>query len=100
MINRLRISIVFYVLAMVLLYVSKPPLMFMPDGSIKPFGTQGSVHGETTLFSFGMMSIAMSIITFFAFSVIDMTYSTGMSSINVPLRPQAWNNGLPAWNNY
>jgi hypothetical protein len=54
-----------------LLVVSKPGLMFQPNGDIKPFG----VGGEKTVFSFGVFIIVLAIISFYVFSLIDLIFS-------------------------
>ena len=66
--NRIIYSISFLVLTLALLYTSKPDFMFNEDGSIKPFGT----GKEKTIYSLGSVTMAITIISFFIFSFIDL----------------------------
>lgn len=70
--TRIIYSILFYVLLMVLIILAKPSVMFDADGNIKIFGT----GNEKTMFSFGVFSVIVAIISFYIFSMIDLIFST------------------------
>jgi hypothetical protein len=70
--NRTRGSVVAYVMLMVLLYASKPPLMFTEDGRMKAFSTAASPH--TSLLSFGVCAVLLAVLMFFAFSLLDLIF--------------------------
>ena len=70
--TRIIYSILFYVLLMVLIILAKPSVMFDNDGNIKIFGT-GS---DKTMFSFGVFSVIIAIISFYIFSMIDLIFSS------------------------
>jgi hypothetical protein len=67
---RVIYSLMFYVLIMTLLMVSKPDIMFMKDGTIKPFG----VGTQKTVFSFGVFTIVVAIASFYTFTLIDIIF--------------------------
>ena len=70
--TRIVYSILFYILLMVLIILAKPSVMFDNDGNIKIFGT----GDDKTLFSFGVFSVIVAIISFYIFSMIDLIFST------------------------
>jgi hypothetical protein len=53
-----------------LLFTSKPSVMFEPNGDFKPFG----VGTEKTLFSFGIFTTVLAIVSFYIFCIIDMLF--------------------------
>lgn len=66
--HRVIYSVLFYVLVVVLLLVSKPSIMFNEKGMIRPFGV-----GETkTIFSLGVFVVALSIFSYYTFALIDI----------------------------
>jgi hypothetical protein len=71
---RLVYSILFYVLIMILIFVSKPSLMFeknkVTDTMLKPFG----VGRDKTLFSFGVFAVVVAILSFYLFCSIDLVF--------------------------
>lgn len=71
--SRIVYSLLFYVLTILLLIVSKPSLMFTPDGDIRPFGVGGD---DRTIFSFGVFIIVLAIISFYIFSIIDLVFNS------------------------
>jgi hypothetical protein len=71
--SRVVYSILFYLLAILLLIVSKPSIIFKDNGDIRPFGVGGDE--DKTLFSFGVFAMILAIVSFYIFSVIDMIFS-------------------------
>lgn len=69
--TRILYSILFYVLLMVLIILAKPSVMFDNSGNIKIFGT----GNDKTMFSFGVFSVIIAIISFYIFSMIDLIFS-------------------------
>lgn len=69
--SRIIYSIIFYVLLMTLISITKPELMFTKTGDVIPFG----LKKHETLFSFGIFTIVASILTFYLFCVIDLIFS-------------------------
>lgn len=67
---RVIYSLMFYVLIMTLLLVSKPDLMFEKDGTIKAFG----VGSQKTVFSFGVFTVVVAIASFYTFTLIDIVF--------------------------
>lgn len=68
--QRVLYSILFYVLIICLIIVAKPSFVFDEQGMIKGFGI-----GDTkTLFSLGVFVVALSIISFYLFAVIDIVF--------------------------
>ena len=66
--SRVIYSVLFFVLLVMLLIVTKPSFAFAPDGSVKPFG----VGEGKTVFSLGTMVGCMAIICFYVFCLIDI----------------------------
>ena len=69
--SRIVYSIVFYVLLMVLITISKPSVIFEKDGSLKLFG----VGYDKTMFSFGVFSVVLAIVSFYVFCIIDLVFT-------------------------
>lgn len=69
--SRIVYSILFYVLTMILIIISKPRLIFEIDGSIKQFG----VGYDKTMFSLGVFSVVLAILSFYIFCIIDLVFS-------------------------
>ena len=68
--SRIVYSVVFYVLLMVLITISKPSVIFEKDGSLKLFG----VGYDKTMFSFGVFSVVLAIVSFYIFCIIDLVF--------------------------
>ena len=67
--QRVVYSLLFYSLALCLLIVAKPPLIF--DRETKeplPFG----VGEGKTLYSLGVITVALAVVSFYIFALIDM----------------------------
>lgn len=69
--TRVIYSVLFYVLLIVLMIVSKPSVMFEENGNIKPFG----IGDEKTMFSLGVFTVVLAIISFYLFCLIDLVFS-------------------------
>lgn len=69
--SRIVYALLFYILLIVLVIVSKPSVMFERDGSIKPFG----VGDDKTMFSLGVFSIVFAILSFYIFCLVDMIFT-------------------------
>lgn len=67
---RVVYSVLFYVLCILLVIVSKPSLVFQQDGSVKPFG----VGNEKTVFPLGVFVVVGAIVSFYLFTLIDIIY--------------------------
>lgn len=70
--TRIIYSILFYVLFMILIILAKPGIMFNKNGEIKGFGV---LDNEKTLFSFGVFTVIIAIISFYIFVMIDLIFS-------------------------
>lgn len=68
--SRIIYSILFYVLLMILIVITKPNIMFEDDGNIKSFG----IGDDKTMFSFGLFAILLAIISFYIFCMIDLIF--------------------------
>lgn len=69
--TRIVYSIVFYVLVMTLIVVSRPSVVFEKDGSLRPYG----VGMDKTMFSFGVFAVVMAVLSFYMFCVIDLIFN-------------------------
>jgi hypothetical protein len=56
---------------MILLHVNKPSFIFNKDGTIKEFGT----GNDKSVYSLGVVSSFIAIISFYIFSMIDLINS-------------------------
>lgn len=63
-------SILFYVLFMILLFIAKPSVMFEKNGEIKQFG----IGYDKTMFSFGVFTVVVAVLSFYIFCVIDIIF--------------------------
>lgn len=68
--HRVIYSTLFYVLVICLLIVSKPSFVFDDQGNMKHFG----VGNDKTIFSLGVFVVALSIVSFYVFAVIDFVF--------------------------
>lgn len=68
--TRLIYAVVFFVLLCLLLYTSKPPVIFDHNGELRPFG----VGTQKTMFSFGVFTVVLAIISFYFFCIIDIIF--------------------------
>lgn len=67
---RIFYSLVFYVLVMLAIMITKPHPMFDTDGQVRGFGVQP----PDTLFTLGVVTILVAIIGFYVFAFIDIMF--------------------------
>lgn len=70
---RVFYSSAFFVLVMTLIIFMKPSSIFLPDGSLRPFGASGQNH---TLMSIGVIVVLSALISLFLFAWIDLATSS------------------------
>jgi hypothetical protein len=68
--TRLLYAIAFFVLLIMLIFTSKPTMIFNKDGTLKPFG----IGEEKTMFSFGVFTVVLAILSFYFFCIIDLIF--------------------------
>lgn len=68
--SRVVYSVLFYLLLMTLIFVSKPSIMFDERGDIKHFG----IGDAKTMFSFGVLTVVIAIMSFYIFCIIDLVF--------------------------
>lgn len=74
--GRVVYSLLFYVMAISLIVIAKPEMMFTRDGDVKSFGVGESKDGSPkTVFSFGVFIMVLAIVSFYVFAVIDVVFS-------------------------
>jgi hypothetical protein len=70
--TRLLYATVFFILIVMLIYTSKPSLVFDTNGNIRAFG----IGDDKTMFSFGVFTIVLAILSFYFFCVIDVIFKS------------------------
>lgn len=73
--TRIIYSVLFYVLLLVLIIIARPNILFSKDGNLKSFGVDLDGNGSKTMFSFGVFSVILAIISFYIFCLIDLIFS-------------------------
>lgn len=68
---RIIYSILFYVLLIILIILAKPSVMFEKDGSLKQFG----IGDEKTMFSLGVFTVVLAVLSFYIFCMIDLIFA-------------------------
>ncbi len=68
--TRVIYAILFYILLIVLIIISRPSIMFESDGSIKQFG----IGEEKTMFSLGVFTVILAVVSFYIFCMIDLIF--------------------------
>ena len=68
--QRIVYSCMFYILVILLIFVSKPDLVFDHTGSIRKFG----LGLDMTMFSFGVLVVAIAFVSFYIFAIIDLIF--------------------------
>jgi len=68
---RIIYSILFYVLLIILIILAKPSVMFENDGSLKQFG----IGDEKTMFSLGVFTVVLAVLSFYVFCMIDLIFA-------------------------
>jgi len=66
--SRIFYSVLLFVLIMLLIMINKPLLMFDKNGNIKSFG----IEDNQTMYSLGVFTVVMSILSLYIFSLIDL----------------------------
>lgn len=73
--GRIIYSLLFYLMAVALIVVAKPELMFAENGGIKSFGVGlDKDRSPKTVFSFGVLVVVLAIVSFYIFAVIDIVF--------------------------
>ena len=67
---RIIYATLFYILLLTLVVISKPSMVFERNGSIKQFG----IGNDKTMFSLGIFSAVIAIISFYTFTLIDIVF--------------------------
>lgn len=68
--QRVLYATLFFVLLMLLILVAKPSVMFDTRGDLRPFG----VGDEKTPFALGVVVVALSVLSFYVFCIIDVIF--------------------------
>lgn len=68
--HRTIYSTLFYVLVILLIITARPAFAFDNYGSLKPFG----VGDEKSIFSLGVVTCALAIVSFYIFTLIDIMF--------------------------
>ena len=69
--SRVVYSVLFYVLLIVLIILAKPSIMFDSNENLKIFG----VGENKTMFSLGVASVVLAIVSFYVFCIIDLVFA-------------------------
>lgn len=64
-------SNIFFVLILILVYISKPEIMFDENNKLKSFG----VGKDKTIISFGVIIVITAIFSFYLFAIIDVIFA-------------------------
>ena len=64
-------SVLFYVLLIALIIVVKPSWLFYDDGQVRNFG----LGCQQTVFSLGVIVVALAIVAYYIFAVIDILFA-------------------------
>jgi hypothetical protein len=72
---RVIYSSLFFVLVMTLIVVTKPALLFLADGRVRPFGIGDYATDDHTPFPLGAVVVILAITSMFIFSTIDVIYA-------------------------
>ena len=65
-------SALFYVLIVVLILVSRPKALFDESGRPRGFG----LGQHDTVFAFGVIVVALAIVAYYVFAIIDIIFAT------------------------
>lgn len=76
--QRIIYASLFYLLLIILVLVTKPPMVFDEHGNVRPFG----VGANKTIFSLGVLTVSLSIISFYIFCLIDLIFAN--MSVTLP----------------
>lgn len=70
--HRSMYSVIFYVLIIVLIIVSKPSFIFDERGHVRGFG----LGSQQTVFSLGVLVVALAIVAYYIFAMIDILFAS------------------------
>ncbi len=68
--KRIIYSVMFYLMVISLVILTKPQLMFDSNGNILPFG----IGEDKTMISFGVLTVVLAIVSFYIFCFIDLIF--------------------------
>jgi len=68
--TRVIYAILFYILLIILIIIARPSVMFEPNGTIKKFG----IGEDKTMFSLGVYTVVLAILSFYIFCMIDLIF--------------------------
>jgi len=68
--QRVIYAVLFYILLIMLIIISKPSVLFTDEGGIKPFG----IGEDKTMFSLGVFTVVLAILSFYIFCLIDLIF--------------------------
>jgi hypothetical protein len=68
--SRLVYTILFYLLIIIALFITKPKLLFDDNNQIKSFG----FRDNETLYSIGVISTILAILSYYIFTIIDYIF--------------------------
>lgn len=71
MLSRTTYSVMVFVLSMILLFITKPSIAFDKDGHLRKFGVY---ENGSTIYSVGVLTCCIAIITFYSFCMIDLIF--------------------------
>lgn len=69
--QRMIYASLFYLLLIILIIVTKPIVIFDERGNVRPFG----IGQHKTIFSLGVVVVALSVISFYIFCIIDLIFA-------------------------
>lgn len=84
--QRIIYASLFYLLLIVLIIVTKPIVIFDERGNVRPFG----IGQQKTIFSLGVVVVALSVISFYIFCIIDLIFAN--YSVEFPVYASYGNN--------
>lgn len=68
--TRLLYAVLFFILLILLIYTSKPTMVFDHAGDIRRFG----IGNDKTMFSLGVFTVVLAILSFYFFCIIDIIF--------------------------
>ncbi len=71
MLSRISYSVLVFILSMILLFLMKPSIAFDNEGKLRKFGVNDR---GSTIYSVGVLTSCLAIITFYLFCVIDIVF--------------------------
>jgi len=70
--HRVVYSVLFYILFIMLIIISKPRLVFDENGELRHFG----IGSNKTMFSLGVFTVTLALVSFYMFALIDLVFGT------------------------